>query len=202
MATKRGASHGNGHDHVDNHREDDHRGDFDNRTMKSVFWEGKPFEMSVKRVPRARVVNDDDAVVRVTTSAICGTDLHVYHGVFGSSQVPYAMGHEAIGIVVEVGNSVDTVKVGDRVIIPDLPDDGHLDIEPTLIENFTVFGLGREFGNLGGCQGKCATRFQYEVATSEAKTDNVKPSSSGYPLPTSLSSLLMTTRFPTTSFCF
>ncbi|KAH8904135.1 putative alcohol dehydrogenase [Coniochaeta sp. PMI_546] len=120
--------------------------------MKSVFWEGKPFEMSVKRVPRAIIVNDDDAVVRVTTSAICGTDLHVYHGVFGSSQVPYAMGHEAIGIVVEVGNSVDTVKVGDRVIIPDLPDDGHLDIEPTLIENFTVFGLGKEFGNLGGCQ--------------------------------------------------
>ncbi|KAL1870915.1 hypothetical protein VTK73DRAFT_2370 [Phialemonium thermophilum] len=148
MSTKRSASDANGHHHEDGHRP----GEGDDRTMKAVFWEGKPFEMSVKRVPRARVVNDTDAVVRVTTSAICGSDLHTYHGVFGSSRVPYPMGHEAIGIVVQVGPGVETVKVGDRVVIPDLPDEGHLDIEPSLLSQFSIYGFGKDFGNLGGCQ--------------------------------------------------
>ncbi|KAB5528003.1 putative alcohol dehydrogenase, partial [Coniochaeta sp. 2T2.1] len=118
--------------------------------MKSVFWEGKPFEMAVKRVPRARIVNDDDAVVRVTTSSICGSDLHIYHGVFGSSKVRWAMGYEAIGIVVDVGDSVDTIKIGDRVIIPAFPDKGAVEAEPPLTESFAVFGVGKDFGNLGG----------------------------------------------------
>jgi threonine dehydrogenase-like Zn-dependent dehydrogenase len=123
-------------------------------TMKSVFWEGKPFEVSVRDIPKARLADEKDAVVRVTTAAICGTDLHTYHGIFGSSEPPWPLGHEAIGIVIEVGSAVDTVKVGDRVVIPDLPALGHLEEEEPLLPDFVGFGFGKLFGNLGGCQGQ------------------------------------------------
>ncbi|EOO03269.1 putative alcohol dehydrogenase protein [Phaeoacremonium minimum UCRPA7] len=120
--------------------------------MEVVMWEGKPFEMATRKVPRAKIIDKNDAVVRVTTAAICGTDLHTYHGIFGSSEVPWPMGHEAMGIVVEVGSAVESIKIGDRVVIADFPDDGHFNLEPTLLQSFTAFGLGKDFGNLGGCQ--------------------------------------------------
>ncbi len=88
-------------------------------TMKAVVWEGKPFHMAVKDVPKPEIQSPTDAIVRITTAAICGTDLHTYHGIYGGSDVPYVMGHEAIGIICEVGDRVGTYKVGDRVIIPD-----------------------------------------------------------------------------------
>lgn len=66
-------------------------------------------------------------MVRVTSAAICGSDLHNYHGVFGSNQVPYSIGNEAMGIVEEAGADFDSVKVGDPVIFPDIPDGMGLD---------------------------------------------------------------------------
>jgi threonine dehydrogenase-like Zn-dependent dehydrogenase len=60
-----------------------------------------------------------------------------------------------VGVVTEIGSAVSTVKVGDRVIIPDFPDDGHADLSLSLDE-LRVFGLGAKYGDLGGLQGKNA----------------------------------------------
>lgn len=121
--------------------------------MRSVVFDGQPFEVYVRDIPKAKVVRRTDAVVQVTSAAICGSDLHNYHGVFGSDQVPYSIGHEAMGIVKEVGADVASVKIGDRVIIPDFPDDVGLDLEPTINPAIALYGEGHRFGDLGGCQG-------------------------------------------------
>ncbi|KAE8329692.1 hypothetical protein BDV39DRAFT_202639 [Aspergillus sergii] len=123
-----------------------------NRTMRSVVFDGQPFEVYVREIPKAKVVRRTDAVVQVTSAAICGSDLHNYHGVFGSDQVPYSIGHEAMGIVEEVGADVASVKIGDRVIIPDFPDNVGLDLEPTINPAVALYGEGHRFGDLGGCQ--------------------------------------------------
>ncbi|KAE8377270.1 hypothetical protein BDV26DRAFT_305009 [Aspergillus bertholletiae] len=123
-----------------------------NRTMRSVIFDGEPFKVHVRDIRKAKVVGRTDAVVQVTSAAICGSDLHNYHGVFGSDQVPYPIGHEAMGIVEEVGADVDSVKVGDRVIIPDFPDGIGLDLEPTINPAVALYGEGHKFGDLGGCQ--------------------------------------------------
>jgi threonine dehydrogenase-like Zn-dependent dehydrogenase len=122
-------------------------------TMRAVIFDGKPFEVQVRSIPKAKIIERTDAVVRVTTSAICGSDLHNFHGILGSADVPYSLGHEAMGIVDQVGEDVEVVKVGDRVIIPDIPDDGKLDVEPTITFSIALYGEGDEFGNLGGGQG-------------------------------------------------
>jgi threonine dehydrogenase-like Zn-dependent dehydrogenase len=124
-----------------------------NDTMRAVFWEGKPFHVSVKDTPKPTIQTPDDAIVRLTTAAICGTDLHIFHGKFGSTTPPWGLGHEGIGIVTEVGDNVTTVKVGDWVIVPDEPDDGRLDLTPPTAEQDAFFGFGPTFGNLGGLQG-------------------------------------------------
>lgn len=137
------------------------------KTMRSVVWEGKPFEVAVRDVPKPKIQAPEDAIVRITTAAICGTDLHTYHGIFGSSTVPYSLGHEAIGVVVEAGSATETFKPGDRVVIPGIPDEGHLITEPTPIPALAAYGLGKDFGNLGGCQGMC---FGYEPLLNDKTT--------------------------------
>ncbi|KAI1771121.1 putative alcohol dehydrogenase [Hypoxylon cercidicola] len=121
--------------------------------MRAVVWEGKPYEMAVKSVPKARIQMPEDAIVRVTTAAICGSDLHTYHGLLGSREPPWVQGHEAIGVVVEVGLATETFKVGDRVIVMCIPDSGHFVTEPEPLPGmYTGFGFGKDFGNLPGCQ--------------------------------------------------
>lgn len=121
-------------------------------TMKAVFWNGQPFQVEVRDIPIAQVQFETDAVVRLTIAAICGTDLHTFHGVLGSEEVPYQLGHEGVGVVIEVGSAVETVKVGDRVIIPDLPSPGNLS---AISANSLgpLYGLGPDFGDLPGLQG-------------------------------------------------
>jgi len=123
------------------------------KTMRAVFWEGKPLHVSVKDTPVPTIQTPDDAIVRITNAAICGSDLHTLHGKLGSTTPPWGMGHEGIGVVVEVGDAVSTVKVGDWVIIPDSPDDGHFNLAPPTDEQEGIFGFGPVFGNLGGLQG-------------------------------------------------
>ncbi|ORY12830.1 alcohol dehydrogenase [Clohesyomyces aquaticus] len=120
-------------------------------TMRAVVWEGKPFHVTVKSVPSPHLIEKADVIVRVTTSAICGSDLHIYHGIFGSSQANWVIGHEAIGIITEIGKDVKHLRIGDRVIIPDIPDDGALNIEPR-VPQLKGFGFGDDFGFTGGCQ--------------------------------------------------
>lgn len=126
------------------------------KTMSAVIWDGQPFNMSVQQIPVPKILKPDDAIVQVTSAAICGSDLHVYHGILGSSQVPWAMGHEAMGFVTEVGSSVTFVKIGDRVVINCIYPQGNLLLQDPrqLNSNDAIFGFGEDFGDLGGCQGE------------------------------------------------
>ncbi|MGW7293776.1 glutathione-independent formaldehyde dehydrogenase [Streptomyces xiamenensis] len=84
--------------------------------MKAVVYQ-EPFSVEVKDVDDARIQAPNDAIVRVTTAAICGSDLHMYEGRTGA-EPGIVFGHENMGIVEEVGSGVTTVKKGDRVVMP------------------------------------------------------------------------------------
>jgi threonine dehydrogenase-like Zn-dependent dehydrogenase len=118
--------------------------------MRAVVWEGKPYEMAVRDVPLPKLELPEDAIVRITTTAICGSDLHTYHGLLGSTTPPWQMGHEAVGVVVEVGPATEHFKVGDRVLIPGGPDSGHFAIQHGLAEQPLIYGEGMELGGLTG----------------------------------------------------
>ncbi|MFD1175746.1 zinc-dependent alcohol dehydrogenase [Paenibacillus puldeungensis] len=85
--------------------------------MKAVTYQGKR-SIRVKEVPDAVLQKKDDVLVRITTTAICGSDLHIYNGEVPGMYDDYVIGHEPMGIVEEVGPEVTSVKKGDRVIIP------------------------------------------------------------------------------------
>jgi len=84
--------------------------------MRAVVYNG-PKDVSVKNVPDARVERATDVLVKITSTNICGSDLHMYEG--RTSMLPGRIfGHENLGVVIEVGPAVDRVKVGDRVCLP------------------------------------------------------------------------------------
>jgi threonine dehydrogenase-like Zn-dependent dehydrogenase len=85
--------------------------------MRSVCWYG-PEDVRVESVPDPRILNSRDAIVRVTTTAICGSDLHLYGGLIPSMQAGDILGHEFMGEVVEVGADTRTLRPGDRVVVP------------------------------------------------------------------------------------
>jgi len=85
--------------------------------MKAVCWNGKK-DMRVERVPDPELLNPHDAIVRVTSTAICGSDLHLYDNFVPGMRAGDILGHEFMGEVVEVGDEVSRVKVGDRVVVP------------------------------------------------------------------------------------
>src|SRR5919198_5797358 len=85
--------------------------------MKALCWFGRT-DVRVEDVPDPKVLNPRDAVVRVTRTAICGSDLHLYDGFIPTMQKGDILGHEFMGEVVEVGASVTNLKVGDRVVVP------------------------------------------------------------------------------------
>ena len=85
--------------------------------MKALTWQGQQ-KVSVEQVPDPRIEEPTDAVIRVTSTAICGSDLHLY-SVLGPFLAPGdVLGHETMGIVQEVGAEVTQIKPGDRVVIP------------------------------------------------------------------------------------
>ncbi|MEU4537811.1 zinc-dependent alcohol dehydrogenase [Streptosporangium sp. NPDC023825] len=85
--------------------------------MKATCWMGRN-TVEVREVPDPRILNSRDAVVRVTSTAICGSDLHLYDGYVPTMKKGDILGHEFMGEVVEVGPKVSTLKVGDRVVVP------------------------------------------------------------------------------------
>jgi len=85
--------------------------------MRALTWHGKR-DVRVEDVPRPELVNPTDAIVEVTATAICGSDLHLYHGRVPSMREGDVLGHEAMGEVVEVGETVETLEAGDRVVVP------------------------------------------------------------------------------------
>jgi threonine dehydrogenase-like Zn-dependent dehydrogenase len=84
--------------------------------MKAVVWHGK-HDVRVDEVPDPKIVNPRDAILKITTTAICGSDLHLYDGVILTMQRGDVLGHEFMGEVVEVGKDSNLQK-GDRVIVP------------------------------------------------------------------------------------
>lgn len=77
-----------------------------------------PFRVRVDRKPDPEILHPQDAIVKVTRSCICGSDLHLYHGLVPDTRVGMTFGHEFTGIVVEVGSEVQKLKVGDQVLVP------------------------------------------------------------------------------------
>jgi len=85
--------------------------------MKANCWMGKQ-KVSVEEVPDPKILNARDAIVRITSTAICGSDLHLYNGFVPTMERGDVLGHEFMGEVVEVGRGVSNLKVGDRVVVP------------------------------------------------------------------------------------
>ena len=85
--------------------------------MKAVCWMGTS-SIEVHKVPDPEIVNPHDAILRITRTAICGSDLHLYDGYIPTMEAGDILGHEFMGIVEEVGPEVTNLKRGDRVVVP------------------------------------------------------------------------------------
>ncbi|KYG68051.1 glutathione-dependent formaldehyde dehydrogenase [Bdellovibrio bacteriovorus] len=85
--------------------------------MRAVCWQGSN-HVEVEKVPDPRILNPRDIVVKITSTAICGSDLHLYDGVIPTMQKGDILGHEFMGEVVELGPSVKNLKIGDKVVVP------------------------------------------------------------------------------------
>ena len=77
-----------------------------------------PRRVRVDQKPEPRIEHPEDAIVRVTRACICGSDLHLYHGLVPDTRIGTTFGHEFCGIVEEVGSEVQTLKPGDHVLVP------------------------------------------------------------------------------------
>ncbi len=85
--------------------------------MKALCWQGKT-SVSVERVNDPSILNPRDAIIRITRTAICGSDLHLYDGYIPTMEPGDVLGHEFMGEVIETGREVKRVKKGDRVVVP------------------------------------------------------------------------------------
>jgi threonine dehydrogenase-like Zn-dependent dehydrogenase len=85
--------------------------------MRANVWSGRN-TVQVEQVPDPKILNDRDAIVRITSTAICGSDLHLYDGYVPTMRKGDILGHEFMGEVVETGRGVSNLQVGDRVVVP------------------------------------------------------------------------------------
>src|SRR3954467_2805255 len=85
--------------------------------MQAMVYRG-PYKIRVEEKDVPEIEHPNDAIVRVTLAAICGSDLHLYHGMMPDTRVGMTFGHEFIGVVEEVGSSVQNLQRGDRVMVP------------------------------------------------------------------------------------
>ncbi len=85
--------------------------------MKALCWYGKN-DVRVETVPDPKILNPRDAIIKITSTAICGSDLHLYDGYIPTMEKGDILGHEPMGEVVEVGGEVKNLKKGDRVVVP------------------------------------------------------------------------------------
>ncbi|HEX9442130.1 MAG TPA: zinc-dependent alcohol dehydrogenase [Roseiflexaceae bacterium] len=85
--------------------------------MKAVCWNGV-HDIQVETVPDPEILNPRDAIVKITATAICGSDLHLYDGYIPTMEKGDILGHEFMGEVVEIGKEVKNLTIGDRVVVP------------------------------------------------------------------------------------
>jgi threonine dehydrogenase-like Zn-dependent dehydrogenase len=85
--------------------------------MRALTWHGTE-DVRVEEVPDPEIVNPRDAVIEITATAICGSDLHLYDGYVPTMREGDVLGHEPMGEVVEVGSAVENLEEGDRVVVP------------------------------------------------------------------------------------
>ncbi len=85
--------------------------------MKAVVFHGIG-DIRLDNVPEPKIQEQTDAIIRLTSSAICGTDLHMIRGTFTGMKPGTILGHEGVGIIEEIGSNVRNLKVGDRVVVP------------------------------------------------------------------------------------
>ncbi|MCW2973806.1 MAG: threonine dehydrogenase and related Zn-dependent dehydrogenase [Thermoleophilia bacterium] len=132
--------------------------------MKAVTYHGKR-DVRVEEVPDPTIEQPTDAIIKVTSSAICGSDLHLYELLGMYMDSGYVLGHEPMGIVQEVGSGVTNLKVGDRVVIPFNISCGHCfmcdgglmsQCETTQVHEYgkgaSLFGFTKMYGNIPGGQ--------------------------------------------------
>ncbi|MEN9521449.1 MAG: hypothetical protein RLZZ381_4037, partial [Cyanobacteriota bacterium] len=85
--------------------------------MKAVCWHNAQ-DVRVETVPDPKILNPRDAIIKITSTAICGSDLHLYEGNIPSMESGDILGHEFMGEVVETGREVKNLQKGDRVVVP------------------------------------------------------------------------------------
>ena len=84
--------------------------------MKALEWYGT-HDIRLESAPEPEILNPRDAILRITLTAICGSDLHLYDGYIPTTEKGDILGHEFMGEVVETGSSVRNIKPGDRVVV-------------------------------------------------------------------------------------
>jgi alcohol dehydrogenase len=123
--------------------------------MRAVVYHG-PGDIRLETVPEPTLQTPEDAVVRVTAASICGSDLHVLHGLMPQMNEGAIIGHEFLGVVETVGGAVDAFKPGDRVVGPAAVWCGRCRACGkgllSACENGAIFGNGPLFGGLDGAQ--------------------------------------------------
>src|ERR1044072_6603382 len=92
--------------------------------MRALVWHGKE-DVRVDTVPDPTILESSDVIVQITSTAICGSDLHLYDGYQRTMKEGDIMGQEPMGVVVDVGDSVTKLRKGDRVVVPYVLACGH-----------------------------------------------------------------------------
>lgn len=85
--------------------------------MKALCWHGK-HDVRINDVPEPKIINKQDAIIRITSTAICGSDLHLYNGLMSNMESGDVLGHEFMGEVVDLAPGNKKLKIGDKVVVP------------------------------------------------------------------------------------
>ncbi|PIB01634.1 putative zinc-type alcohol dehydrogenase-like protein [Cercospora beticola] len=119
--------------------------------MKALHYDG-PFKVAVREIDLPKIQHPDDVIIKVTTTCICGSDLHMYEGRTAAEQ-GLVFGHENMGVITEVGSGVTLLKKGDRIVLPFNVADGRC---RNCEEGKTAFCTGVNPGFAGGAYGYVA----------------------------------------------